>query len=229
MQMPFSIRHLSEADIPAVAQIEREAFPTFCPATSFKREMQNKRISYLVVSSAIPADGPDLSVPQPAGVAASAPRGPLPLRLIHSFKGLLKQPRPVESPPRDTPLGFVSIWFLTDEAHITAIAVREAWRGQGLGEILLIGAFEASFQRKSRVMTLEVRVSNSPAIALYEKYGFKRVGIRKGYYTDNREDAAIMTTEPLQAAIFRERFEELRKVCFERHGAVDISFTPQPH
>ena len=127
------------------------------------------------------------------------------------------------APTNDTPLGYVCVWFLTEEAHITAIAVKESWRGQGLGEVLLGGAIETAMRRKSRVVTLEVRVSNHGAIALYEKYGFKRVGVRKRYYSDNREDANIMTTEPILSLSYQRKFLELRDAYFKRRGAVETS------
>ena len=69
-----------------------------------------------------------------------------------------------------------------------------------------------------RLVTLEVRVSNHTAVNLYKKYGFVQRGLRKGYYTDNREDAAIMTTGPIQHTAFQEAFHELVSRHEERWG-----------
>ena len=217
--MTFVIRPLKPADIPGVAEIERNAFPTFWPRTPFKRELNNRRIGYLVTARALSPEEIEegTSSPPPANVES------LPGRLVTGIRNRLRLEKPPEDHPTDTPLGFVSIWFLTDEAHITAIAVEEAWRGQGLGELLLIGAIETSMGRNSRVVTLEVRASNQTAISLYEKYSFKRVGVRKGYYTDNREDAAIMTTEPLHSLSYQQKFSELREAYLQRHGSIEMT------
>ena len=71
-------------------------------------------------------------------------------------------------------------------------------------------------------MTLEARVSNFIAQNLYEKYGFKSVGIRKGYYSDNREDAVIMTTDSIHTEEYQDMFEGLREVYRSRWGEIRI-------
>ena len=71
-------------------------------------------------------------------------------------------------------------------------------------------------------MTLEARVSNYVAQSLYQKYGFEKVGIRKGYYTDNREDAVIMTTQPINTLAYREKFRSLREAYQVGHGEIKI-------
>ena len=98
---------------------------------------------------------------------------------------------------------------MADEAHIVSVGVRSEYRNKGIGELLLIAAIEHAIERDASVATLEVRVSNDAAKSLYKKYGFSARGIREGYYTDNREDALIMTTEPIQVAAFRTNFREL--------------------
>ncbi|MGI6150680.1 MAG: ribosomal protein S18-alanine N-acetyltransferase [Christensenellales bacterium] len=82
-------------------------------------------------------------------------------------------------------------WHVLDEGHITNIATSRAFRRRGYGEMLLIGLMALARSLGIRGMTLEVRVSNAPARALYEKCGFVCAGIRPGYYPDNREDACI--------------------------------------
>ncbi|NBI28480.1 ribosomal protein S18-alanine N-acetyltransferase [Chengkuizengella marina] len=84
------------------------------------------------------------------------------------------------------------MWTVIDEAHITNIAVRNQYRGQKLGEQLVEEMKENALSLGMKKMTLEVRVSNEIAIHLYKKLGFYEAGIRKGYYTDNHEDALIM-------------------------------------
>ncbi|EJY54864.1 ribosomal-protein-alanine acetyltransferase [Alicyclobacillus hesperidum URH17-3-68] len=88
--------------------------------------------------------------------------------------------------------GYAGFWMIMDEGHITNIAVDPDFRGLKLGETLLKTLMSICMAAGGRKMTLEVRVSNEIAKNLYRKYGFERVGIRKGYYTDNNEDAIIM-------------------------------------
>lgn len=116
--------------------------------------------------------------------------------------------------------GYVSVWYQGEEAHITEIAVRESLRGNGIGELLLIGSLRAAVEYGSKVMTLEVRVSNFIAQRLYEKYDFKSVGTRKAYYSDNREDAVIMTTSPIGTEDYQRMFQELQETYRKRRGEI---------
>ena len=97
-------------------------------------------------------------------------------------------------------LGYAGLWLLIDEAHISTIAVAPEWRGRGLGELLLASLLERAISIGADVATLEVRASNLVAQNLYRKYRFTVVGVRKGYYTDNFEDALVMTTPPCAAS-----------------------------
>ena len=110
----------------------------------------------------------------------------------------------------DTIVGYGGMWLMVDEAHITTFAVHPAWRRQGIGERLLLAFLDLARDRHAREATLEVRLSNLPARRLYEKYGFRPVGLRPRYYSDNNEDALIMTTEPLSDPRLRARIERLR-------------------
>jgi ribosomal-protein-alanine N-acetyltransferase len=99
---------------------------------------------------------------------------------------------------------------MVDEAHITTFAVHPAWRRQRIGERLLLAFLDLALARQAHEATLEVRLSNLPARRLYEKYGFRPVGLRPRYYSDDNEDALIMTTEPLAEPHMRERLQRLR-------------------
>jgi ribosomal-protein-alanine N-acetyltransferase len=110
----------------------------------------------------------------------------------------------------DVVAGFAGLWVMVDEAHITTFAVDPRWRRRGVGERLLLALFDVAVARRAREATLEVRLSNLPARKLYEKYGFRPVGIRPRYYSDNGEDALIMTTDALASAGMRERIQRLR-------------------
>ncbi|BBH24526.1 ribosomal-protein-alanine acetyltransferase [Paenibacillus baekrokdamisoli] len=92
-------------------------------------------------------------------------------------------------------IGYGGMWTIMDEAHVTNIAVRENYRGRGLGEKMLIELQKLAVFCGSARMTLEVRVSNLIAQRLYRKLGFEPAGVRPAYYSDNLEDALIMWAE----------------------------------
>lgn len=93
-------------------------------------------------------------------------------------------------------VGYGGMWIIVDEGHITNIAVHPAFRGKGLGHVLVQGLLAEGNKKGCSRYTLEVRPSNTEAIALYEKYGFEEVGRRPKYYQDSGEDALIMWKEP---------------------------------
>jgi ribosomal-protein-alanine N-acetyltransferase len=116
----------------------------------------------------------------------------------------------------DLVVGFAGIWVMVDEAHVTTFAVDPRWRRRGVGERLLLALLDLSVTRRAREATLEVRLSNMPARRLYEKYGFRPVGIRPRYYSDNGEDALIMTTDALESPAMRDRLAALRAALDQR-------------
>lgn len=89
-------------------------------------------------------------------------------------------------------VGYGGIWLILTEGHITNIAVKEKYRGLGIGEQLLNGLIVYCVSKEINSMTLEVRKSNIIAQNLYKKYGFIEYGLRPRYYSDNNEDAIIM-------------------------------------
>ena len=210
--MDVSLRRLQTEDIEQVIEIEREAFSPLWITTPFKRELNNRYACYLVA-----CDSPE-HVEEPVG---SGPEEAKSLwsrvisgaqRLVPSSQGEGVAPAPIA--------GYVSVWYQGEEAHITEIAVREERRGNGIGELLLIGSMREAVKYGATVMTLEARVSNFIAQRLYEKYGFKDVGTRKAYYSDNREDAVIMTTSPIQSDEYQNLFRELQETYLTRWGEI---------
>lgn len=219
--MNVQIRPLRLEDISCVARVERQAFPTLWPPTPFKRELDNRLAKYLIawepkLSDDTHTNGSELIWPP------DSPRRPLLGRVLDVFRGRFFSDETSSEDADCTLLGFVGLWFMSGEAHITGIAVEEASRGKGIGELLIIGSIELAMVRKATVMSLEARVSNFVAQALYEKYGFRNVGIRKGYYTDNREDAVIMTTQPINDAAYRNKFNALKDAYRQRYGEIKI-------
>ncbi|MEA5513424.1 ribosomal protein S18-alanine N-acetyltransferase [Nodularia sp. UHCC 0506] len=95
-------------------------------------------------------------------------------------------------------LGLGCFWAILDEAHITILAIHPQYHRQGLGQVLLYFLLKAACDRGLERATLEVRASNAAAISLYQKFGFKIAGRRKGYYQDNGEDALVLWLSDLQ-------------------------------
>lgn len=105
-------------------------------------------------------------------------------------------------------LGYAGVWLVLDEAHITAIAVDPDRRGGGLGKKLLYHLLVSCQQLGARWATLEVRVDNEVALNMYRRFGFARIGLRKGYY-ESGHDAVIMWAGNLQSKSFQRRLEQL--------------------
>ncbi len=99
--------------------------------------------------------------------------------------------------PEGELVGYAFVSRYVDAWHVMNVAVAGAYRRRGIASALLERVFEVTESDPRRGHTLEVRVSNAGAIALYEGLGFERRGLRRGYYTDNREDALIMWREPV--------------------------------
>jgi len=97
----------------------------------------------------------------------------------------------------DRVVGFAGVWLMVDEAHVTTFGVHPDWRRQGIGRQLLLNLVELSRAIGARRMTLEVRASNEAAQALYSGFGFDEAGRRPRYYTDDGEDALVMSTPDL--------------------------------
>jgi ribosomal-protein-alanine N-acetyltransferase len=123
-------------------------------------------------------------------------------------------------------VAYGGIWLMVDEAHVTTFAVHPRYRRRRIGERLLLSLLDMALDRHAREATLEVRLSNLSARRLYEKYGFRPVGIRPRYYSDNQEDALIMTTEPLAEPVMRDRIARLRA---ELDAAPAPSAEPDDH
>ncbi len=210
--LAYYIRPMRREDVSQVTAIDREAFPTQWPAPNYQHELQN-RLSYHFVAcdSEVMVEMPQSKSSSDGRVAEVIARLLRPLRRQHPTNN---------APPPDCHciVGFVGIWTVADEAHITAIAVREGYRGRGIGELLMIATFLLTEQINAHYVTLEVRVSNTVAQNLYTKYGFTQNGIRRGYYLDNREDALVMSTPDITSPEFRRRIEELKQTQFKKMG-----------
>ena len=212
--MSWHIRLMSKDDIPQVTAIDREAFPTMWPPVNFHNELNNRMAHY-----AVAGDGQRTVLnPKPALQLA-------PVRSFLNLKWPFGSKNTDEDPPQKVEYisGFLGLWVMVDEAHIINVAVRQSWLRKGLGELLLISGIDMAIQHKAVVTTLEVRKSNTTAQALYAKYGFQEVGLRKAYYTDNKEDALIMTTDIITTTSFQAKFSKLKMAHFRKLGCVEYN------
>ncbi|MCC7366888.1 MAG: ribosomal protein S18-alanine N-acetyltransferase [Chloroflexi bacterium] len=205
--------------IPVVSAIERRCFAQPWPQNAYRREIQtNKSAHYFVVRLVEPnSSAPMVEAPKPAG---SEPG--LFVRLSRMLRGPTE---PTPSPALESELrsivGYAGLWLMTDEAHITTIAVDPDFQGNGLGELLLVSLIDCAKQIGARWLTLEVRVSNDVAQRLYEKYTFKEMGLRRRYYSDNNEDALVMWTDPIDSDTFRDTLQRNRDALTRRLGLYD--------
>ena len=208
--MPFVVRPLREGDIPQVRAVEKEAFSTLFPPTSFRRELGNRAARYWVAEKRGGRDEP----------LAAPPQGGIVRKILGRASRLRPRSRQAHAPR--SIVGFLGTWYAADQAHIVSVGVADGCRRRGIGELLLIAAVEHAIARETETITLEVRKSNAAARALYEKYGFTEQGIRKKYYSDNREDAVIMTTGSIQMERYAAQVAALKRAHQERWGRAEV-------
>ena len=107
-------------------------------------------------------------------------------------------------------VAYGGIWVIFEDSHVTTIAVDPSQRGKKFGELMLLRLIDEAIERGAAWMTLEVRESNVGAQQLYRKYGFTTVTTRKGYYSDNNENALVMWAGNLKGDLYRQRLRALR-------------------
>jgi [ribosomal protein S18]-alanine N-acetyltransferase len=206
--------------IPVVGAIERRCFTQPWPQNAYRREIQsNKMAHYFVARVFEPDEPPSLTdARRAAGVAENGLFG----RLSRLLRGPLEPPpTPALEAELRSIVGYAGLWLMTDEAHITTIAVDPDFQGNGLGELLLVALIDRARQIGARWLTLEVRVTNEVAQRLYEKYTFKEMGIRRRYYSDNGEDALVMWTDPIDSDAFQDTLARNREALTRRLGPYD--------
>ena len=108
-----------------------------------------------------------------------------------------------------TIVGFAGQMFVDDESHVNNIAVDPGWQGRGLGAVLLMDLVQTALHRGARHLTLEVRVGNEPALALYSRFGLAPVGIRRNYYPDTGDDALVMWARDIDSPQYAERLSTI--------------------
>jgi ribosomal-protein-alanine N-acetyltransferase len=165
MSLAITIAPMLEADIAQVLVIDRAAFPQPWSENSYRYELRENDQAYFIV-------------------ALDPHSRPTPNWLDKVLRRM---------PPRKV-IGYAGFWLVVDEAHINTIAVHADWRRRGIGERMLRHLLTAAREQHATSATLEVRVSNEAAQALYRKYDFEVVGRRPRYYRDG-EDALLMTVK----------------------------------
>lgn len=198
--MRLVVEPMELEDIPQVLEVDRESYSLPWPASAYRREIVHNRNAHYLTLRRLP-EGEVEPEPrlEPDRKRPSLSFLPWPLRP----QGNNQEARPGQI------IGYAGMWIMVDEAHITTIAVRRGWRSKGLGELLLASLINLAAETGAERITLEVRVSNETAQNLYRKYGFHQEGLRKRYYSDNNEDAYIMTTGNIHELDYREQFERL--------------------
>jgi [ribosomal protein S18]-alanine N-acetyltransferase len=107
-------------------------------------------------------------------------------------------------------IAYGGLWVILEDAHITTIAVEPSHQGVGYGERMLVKLLDEAIERAASWVTLEVRESNVAAQRLYKKYGFSVVSTRRGYYSDNDENALVMWAGSLKSPVYRNRLAQLK-------------------
>lgn len=215
-KLAYYVRKMRREDVAQVTGIDREAFPTLWPPANYQRELRNRLAHYIVV-----CDSERKVEPPPVNPGQENPFLRFLSRVGHLFDRERFFSDPLPPSGEEYVIGFTGIWIMADEAHITNIAVRNDYLGQGVGELLLVCVFNLSMELNTHLLTLEVRRSNTVAQRLYQKYGFTQVGVRRGYYSDNHEDGLLLSTEDISSDGFRVRLEQLKQAHAQKWEAVD--------
>ncbi len=207
--LPVVVEAMQLGHLPEIMEIEREAFSLPWPERTYRHELtQNDLAHYYVV--------------YPRSTAfSSAPR---------SAWQRLRQATQQRPPAGTVPLlGYGGFWLMYDEAHISNLAVRATYRRRALGELLLVVLLDEAQRLGACRATLEVRTSNVAAQALYAKYNFQRVGRRKAYYSDNREDALILTTPEFASPTYQDLINTRRRDLSQRIAQISLDKIVQMH
>ena len=211
--MACYVRLMCPEDVAQVTEIDREAFPTLSPPANYKRELENRLAHYIVAhDEEEKVDEPEVE----ASLEKDSSRLADKVKRLFDHNRLFGRELPESGKQYIT--GFTGFWIMAEEAHITSIAVRELRRRQGIGELLIISVIDLATELNARIITLEVRVSNTTAQSLYYKYGFTQAGLRPNYYIEDREDALVMSTENITSASFQAHFQQLKQAHSRKWG-----------
>ncbi len=197
--LPFRIQTMTPAHIPTVAAIEKDTFGAPWPESAFVQEVSHNPYStYLILQYLPPTKRKNLNLTSPFRKGRVDP----------------------------SIIGYGGFWQMVDEAHICTLAMRQDWRSRGLGELLLLALIRQAMELDIERLSLEVRLSNTIAQSLYRKYGFEVVGDRPRYYSDNQEDALIMTTSDVRTPNYKQTVVDLSNALLEQLNTLDLESLP---
>lgn len=207
--MAFKVERMNMEDIAEVVAVDRRCFTTPWPASAYRREVTHPAQNLYVVLRRV-GEGP-MTMPDPRG------------GFLTNILPFLKDDVPLSENPI---VGYAGLWIIGDEAHITTIGVLPEFRGRQLGELLLTTLIDHAIEHSAHWMTLEVRVSNTVAQALYRKYTFKDAGRRRRYYSDNGEDALVMWSDRIDASDFAGTFGQMKESLYQNLDGVLLDVKP---
>lgn len=211
--MSFHVRLMHQGDIAQVAKIDRESFPSIWSPPNYRQELKNRLAHYIVACDTNIAVEEIAAEALPETGFSGLVSG---IRRLFNHRHSSGHKAPESN--REYVVGFAGFWIMADEAHLISIAVREKYRCQGIGELLLLSVIDMVIQLDVGIITLEVRASNVAAQSLYSKYAFNQIGARPGYYTDNREEAVLMTAGNITSASFCGHLEQLKQAHYRKWG-----------
>ena len=195
-----TIRPMRRADVRAAARVERDAYGSQSPRTSFRREILNGLAQYLV-----------------ADVGEDAPVSPQ----VRDWWGRAVQFLPDRLPfgPSGAPIaGYAGAWFTHDQLHLVTLAVAPQYQGRGIGQALLLAVCDLAVAADLDSVALEVRSTNARAVSLYARHGFRSNGRLRNYYADNGEDALVMLLDGLDTPEGRAALDLRRAEHAARYG-----------
>ena len=197
--MAHIVRPMNQDDVAQVTAIDRDAFPTMWPPMNYQRELDNHLAHYIVIAEEIEQSEEHIDRVEPEG------------GLTHKVIEWLTPHKQGKEHPQKI-VGFAGFWMMAGEAHIISLAVKKEFRRHGFGKLLLIEVVRSAVKLEAEIVTLEVRISNYEAQRLYLQYGFVGKGVRRAYYTDNREDALIMTLDAADSQDNVTKFDQARQI-----------------
>lgn len=194
----LTLKPLTADLLPAAVQLDQICFGRLWTLEGYRRELESPNSELVVLQPQ--QEQPSTSVTE----------------AIANSSDIFPNQQPI--------IGLGCFWSIVEEAHITIVAVHPDYQRQGLGQALLWAMLKQAHQRGLERATLEVRVSNQAAIALYEKFGFREAGRRRRYYEDTGEDALILWRGGLQYPEFAQTLSDWRQPILERLSSSNWSF-----
>ena len=204
----LTIQPLTTDLLPAVVEPDQKCFAGLWTLEGYQRELESPNSDVLLILPERGSRGAE-------GQRGRGAEGPENFLTQNSKRATHCYANKTQNSPSPRLLAMGCQWAILDEAHITIVAVCPDYQHQGLGQAMLLALLSRARLRGLERATLEVKASNQPAISLYEKFGFKVAGRRRGYYQDTGEDALILWLNGLQYPEFTRTLAQWeQQVCW---------------